>query len=77
MFDWPGNSADLTPIEEIWNIMQKKYFKLQNNKKKNFGITFVTYGMVFIVKLLRNGIAQNYSPDVDLEKFMHDWIKRR
>ena len=34
MFDWPGNSADLTPIEEVWNIMIKKYFKLSNNKKK-------------------------------------------
>ena len=48
MFDWPGNSADLKPIEEVWNIMKKKYFKLLNNKKKSFGITFVTYGMVFI-----------------------------
>ena len=35
--------------------MKKKYFKLPNNKKKNFGITFVTYVMVFIEKLLRNG----------------------
>ena len=34
MFDWPGNLADLTPIEEIWNIMKKKYVKLPNNKKK-------------------------------------------
>ena len=34
MFDWPGNSAVLTPIEEVWNIMKKKYFKLSNNKKK-------------------------------------------
>ena len=34
MFDWPGNSADLTPIEEVWNIMKKKYFKLPNNKIK-------------------------------------------
>ena len=24
VFDWPGNSADLTPIEEVWNIMKKK-----------------------------------------------------
>ena len=31
MFDWPGNSADLTPTEEVWNIMKKKY---PNNKKK-------------------------------------------
>ena len=34
MFDWPCNSADLTPIEEVWNNMKKKYFKLPNNKKK-------------------------------------------
>ena len=34
MFDWPGNSANLTPIEDIWNIMKTKYFKLPNNKKK-------------------------------------------
>ena len=34
MLDWPGNSADLTPIEEVWNIMKKKYFKLPNNKIK-------------------------------------------
>ena len=33
MFDLPGNSADLSPIEEIWNIMKKKYVKLPNNKK--------------------------------------------
>ena len=29
VFDWPGN-----PIEEAWNIMKKKYFKLSNNNKK-------------------------------------------
>ena len=34
MFDWPGNSEDLTPIEEVLNIMKKKNFKLSNNKKK-------------------------------------------
>ena len=34
MLDWPGNSADLTPIEEVWNIMKKKYVTLPNNKKK-------------------------------------------
>ena len=34
MFDWPGNSADLTPIETVWNITKKKYVKLSNNKKK-------------------------------------------
>ena len=60
MFDWPGtcNSADLTPIEEVWNIMKKKYFKLSNNKKKSCGIKFVTNGMVFIEKLLRNGMMK-------------------
>ena len=51
VFDWPSNSADLTPIEEVWNIMKKKSIKLPNNKK-GFGIIFVTYGMVFIEKLL-------------------------
>ena len=49
VFDWSGNSADLhvTPIEEVWNIMKKKSVKLPNNKKKSFGITFVTvwYGI--------------------------------
>ena len=34
VFDWPGNSADLTPIEEVWNIMKKKSVRLPNNKKK-------------------------------------------
>ena len=34
--------------------MKKKSVKLPNNKKKRFGITCVTYGMVFIEKLLRN-----------------------
>ena len=24
VFDWPGNSADLTQIEEVWNIMKKE-----------------------------------------------------
>ena len=52
MFDWPGNLADLTQIEEVWNVIEKKSDKLLNNKKN--GITFVTYGMVFIDKLLRN-----------------------
>ena len=33
VFDWQGNSADLTPIEEVWNIMKKKSVKLPNNKK--------------------------------------------
>ena len=49
VFDWPGYSADLTPIEGVWNIM--KSVKLPNNKKNSFRITFVTYGMVFIEKL--------------------------
>ena len=31
MFDWPGNSADLTPIEEVWNIMKKKSVKFPHN----------------------------------------------
>ena len=34
MFDWPSNSADLNPIEEVWNIMKKKFGKLPHNKKK-------------------------------------------
>ena len=34
VFDWPGNSADLTSIEEVWNTMKKKSGKLPNNKKK-------------------------------------------
>ena len=34
VFDWLGNSADLIPIEEVWNIMKKKSGKLPNNKKK-------------------------------------------
>ena len=54
MFDSPGNSADLTPIEAVWNIMKKKSVMLPNNKKKSFGITLVTYAMIFIGKLLRN-----------------------
>ena len=54
MFDSPSNSVDLTPIEEVWKIMKKKSVMLPNNKKKNFGITLVTYGMVHIKKLLRN-----------------------
>ena len=39
VFDWPGNSADLTSIEEAWNIMKKiSVVKLPNNKKKSFRI---------------------------------------
>ena len=34
VFDMPGNSADLTPIEEVWNILKKKSVKLPSNKKK-------------------------------------------
>ena len=34
MFDWPGNSADLTPIRGVRDIMKKKSVKLPNNKKK-------------------------------------------
>ena len=48
VFDWPDNSAEFTPTEEVWSIMKKKSGKLPNNKKKNFEITFVSYGMVFI-----------------------------
>ena len=31
MFDWPGNSVDLSLIEEVWNIMKKKSVKLPSN----------------------------------------------
>ena len=34
VFDSPGNSADLTLIEAVRNIMKKKYVTLPNNKKK-------------------------------------------
>ena len=34
MFDWPGNWTDLTPIEEVWDIMKKKSVKLPTNNKK-------------------------------------------
>ena len=34
MFDWLCNSADLTPIEEVWKIIKKKSVKLPDNKKK-------------------------------------------
>ena len=33
MFDWPGNSADLTPVEEVFNIMKKKSVKLPTIRK--------------------------------------------
>ena len=33
MLDWPDNPADLTPIEEVWNVMTKKSVKLPYNKK--------------------------------------------
>ena len=34
MFDWPGNSADLIPIEEVWNIMKKNSVKPPKNRRK-------------------------------------------
>ena len=34
MFDWPGSSADLTPIEEVWNIMKKNILSFQTIRKK-------------------------------------------
>ena len=34
VFYWPGISANLTPIEEVWNIMKKTSVKLHNDKKK-------------------------------------------
>ena len=34
VFDWLGNSADLIPIEEVYNIIKKKSRKFPNNKKK-------------------------------------------
>ena len=34
MLDWPGNSANKTPIEVVGNIMKKKTVKILNNQKK-------------------------------------------
>ena len=46
MFDWPGNSTDLTLTEDVWNIMKKKSVKLPNNKKKNWNnICNLWYGI--------------------------------
>ena len=47
MFYWPGNSADLTPKEKVWNIMKKKSGKLSNNKKKKLwnNICNLRYGI--------------------------------
>ena len=46
MLDWPGNSAELTPIEEVLNIMKKNSVKLPNNKKKLLNnICYLSYGI--------------------------------
>ena len=47
MFDCSGNAADLTPIEEVWNIMKKKSVRLPNNKKKKLwnNICILRYGI--------------------------------
>ena len=57
VFDCTGNSADLTPIEEVWNFMKKNLLNFQTIRKK-LGITFVTSGMELIEKLVRNCMMQ-------------------
>ena len=32
VLDWPGNSPDLNPIEEVWNVMKKKCGRLEKNR---------------------------------------------
>ena len=34
MFDWPGNTADLNPIEEAWDIMKNNMLSFQIIRKK-------------------------------------------
>ena len=44
--DWPGNSPDMNPIENIWNVMKKQIGKLPNNKTKLWNsICSVWYGI--------------------------------
>ena len=46
MLDWPGNSADLMPIEEVWNIIEKESVKLPNKTKKLWNnICNIWYGI--------------------------------
>ena len=63
MFDWPGNSEDLTPIEEVWNIMKKKSGKLPKNKIKLWNnICNLWYG---IHKETVNKLYDEMSPMVE------------
>ena len=32
ILDWPGNSPDLNAIDEVWNVMKKKCWRLEKNK---------------------------------------------
>ena len=43
LLDWPGNSPDLSPIENIWNLIKKRTGKLPLTKDS--GLIFREYGL--------------------------------
>ncbi len=75
MFDWPTNSPDLNPIENLWGIVKRK---MKNKRPKNadelkatvketlqFTIFFFFIGLMKYSNLLRIGgfllnVSQNH-----------------
>ena len=37
ILEWPGNSPDMTPIENVWNIMKKEIGKKCHAKRRDVG----------------------------------------
>ncbi len=45
LLDWPGNSPDLNPIEEVWNVMKKECKGASNKMRLFTNVSSSWYGL--------------------------------
>ena len=73
----PKPKSSFRHLKQGIQEFHRKYVLVPADKATNNIVVVCRLHYINTLKQELNGIAQKYSPDVDLEKLMHELIKRR